>query len=99
MAIRLFYAMLRVLIEHRGRARLFDAPVMHWVAVFILVIGQFTAFPMLAIIAANTHGHARHAVNTVDGLATSNITIAFKNRPARDVRHGTPLMIPPQFQR
>ncbi len=96
METRLVYAMPRVLIEHRGRARLFDALVMHWIAVLILVIGQFTVFPMLAIIAADTHGQARHAI---DGLAISNTTIAFKDLPARDVHDGTPRGIPPQFQR
>lgn len=48
------------------------------VAVVILVIGQFTVIPMLAIIAADTHRVPIHAVSSNDGHSGSNTTTAYK---------------------
>ena len=58
MEIRSVYAMPRMLAEHRGHVRIHDALIIHWVAVVILVIGQFTVIPMLAIIAADIIGRS-----------------------------------------
>ena len=81
MEIRSVYAMPRTLAEHRGHVRIHDALIIHWVAVVILVISQFTVIPMLAIIAADTHRSISHSVSSDVGPAGSNTTTVFKDLP------------------
>jgi hypothetical protein len=81
MEIRSVYAMPRALAEYRGHVRIHDARIIHWVAVVILVISQFTLIPMLAIITADTHRSVSHSVRSDVGPAGSNITTIFKDLP------------------
>ena len=81
MEIRAVYAGPRIQQEHRGHSRLHDALVIHWVAVFILVISQFTVIPMIAMITADTHRSVIHTVSSNEGHAGSNTTTAFKGPP------------------
>lgn len=78
MEIRSACTMPRTLEEHRWHVRSHDALILHWVAVVILVIGQFTVIPMLAIIAADTHRPMSHAVSSNGGHSGVNTTTAFK---------------------
>lgn len=78
MEIRLAYTMPRMLEEHRGHIRVHDGLILHWSAVVILVISQFTVIPMLAIIAADTHRPVIHTVSSNDGAAGFNTTTIFK---------------------
>ena len=81
MEIRSVYSVPRMQQEHRGHARPHDALIIHWVAVVILVISQFTVIPMLAIIAADSHRSINHSVRLGAGLAGSNTTTVFKDLP------------------
>lgn len=81
MEVRSAFTMPRTLEEHRSHVRIHDALILHWVAVVILVISQFTVIPMLAIIAADTHGPVSHTVSLNGGPSTLNTTTAFKGPP------------------
>lgn len=81
MEIRLAHTMPRMLEEHRGHVRIHDGFILHWAAVVILVISQFTVIPMLAIMAADTHRPAIHAVGSNGGAAGFNTTTIFKGTP------------------
>lgn len=81
MEIRLVYAIPRTPIEHRGHVRIHEALVIHWVAVALLVISQFTVIPMLAILAVDSHKPVSHTVSSNSFHAGSNTTTAFKGTP------------------
>jgi len=81
MEIRSVYTMPRMQEKHRRQVRIRDALVIHWVAVVLLVIGQFTVIPMLAMIAADTHRPVSHPVRSGDGPASWNTTTVFKDAP------------------
>lgn len=55
--------------------------VIHWVAVGLLVISQFTVIPMMAMITADTHRSVVLTVSSNDGPADFNTTTAFKGLP------------------
>lgn len=78
MEIRSAYTIPRMPEERRGHIRIHDATIMHWVAVVILVIGQFTVIPMLSIIAADSHRPPIQVISSNDGHSDANTTTAFK---------------------
>lgn len=81
MEIRLAHTMPGMLEEHRGHARVHDGLILHWSAVVILVISQFTVLPLLAIIAADTHRPVIYTVSSSDGALGFNTTTVFKETP------------------
>ena len=81
MEIRSVYTMPRMRETHRRNVRIRDALVIHWMAVLLLVIGQFTVIPMLAMIAADTHRPVSYSVRSDDGYAGWNTTTVFKEAP------------------
>jgi hypothetical protein len=81
MEIQSVYTRPRMQEKHRGHVRVHHGLILHWSAVVILVISQFTVIPMLAIIAADTHRPAIHAVSLGDGAAGFNTTTIFKGSP------------------
>ena len=81
MEIRSVYAGPRIQQEHLGHSRIHDALIIHWVAVFILVISQFTVIPMIAMITADTHRSVILTFSSNDGPAGFITTTAFKGPP------------------
>ena len=68
--------------KHRRHVRIRDVLTIHWVAVVLLVIGQFTVIPMLSMITADTLRQVSHPVRSDDGPASLNSTTIFKDAPA-----------------
>ena len=75
------YGAPRIQQEHCGHARIHDALIIHWVAVAILVISQFTIIPLLVILIADTHQASGLSVRSDVALTGTNITIVFKDLP------------------
>jgi hypothetical protein len=82
MEIRSVYAGPRIQQEHGGHSRIHDALIIHWVAVFILVISQFTVIPMIAMITTDAHRPVILTVSSNEGPAVFNTTTAFKGPPS-----------------
>ena len=75
------HTMPRMQRKHRGHVRMHHPMVIHWVAVGILVISQFTVIPMMAMITADTHRSVVLTVSSNDDPADFNTTTAFKGPP------------------
>jgi hypothetical protein len=69
--------------ERHGRnAGSYSAPIAHWLAVFLLVVCQFTVIPMVVMMAADTHSPRNHSVYLGEGSTTANRTTVFKDMPS-----------------
>lgn len=78
MEIRSACALPRVQQAHRERARLRCPLIIHWTAVAILVISQFTVIPMLTIIAADVQRPKGQSILLDRGAMESNSTTVFE---------------------